>query len=200
MSGRRAAVFLDRDGVLNHSAIRGGKPYAPRSLSEFRILEGVPDALARLKQAGFLLVVVTNQPDIGNGLVDPAVVVDMHAKLSASLPIDDIRCCPHTRNDNCGCRKPKPGMLLAAAQDFGIELTDSFMIGDRWGDVLTGNSAGCKASVLIGAGYGEAQCGARESFSAPDLAAAVEKLLNTNVIPSPSPERGMALVRQNSSF
>lgn len=147
---RRAvrAVFLDRDGVLNRCEVRGGKPYAPRRLEEFRLLPGTAAALRTLKQAGFLLVVVTNQPDIGNGKVSPDVVESMHRRLREKLPVDDIRMCPHRQTDGCDCRKPRPGMLLSAAKEWNISLRDSFMIGDRWSDVVAGRGAGCYTLFL----------------------------------------------------
>ena len=137
------AVFLDRDGVINRSIVRDGKPYAPRSLAEFELLPGVEKACADLAAAGFLLLVVTNQPDIGNGLVSAAIVEQMHQKLLQLLPIKKIYMCPHRQDAGCACRKPKPGMLLAAKEEFGIDMAASFMAGDRHSDVCAGISAGC---------------------------------------------------------
>ena len=156
-SGNRKArrcVFLDRDGVLNRAEVRDGKPYAPRALPDFRLLPGAAEAVRRLKAAGFIVVVVTNQPDIGNGLVDEATVAAMHARLKARVPVDDVRVCPHAQNQNCACRKPAPGMLLAAARDLGLDLPGSFMVGDRLGDVAAGAAAGCR-TVFIDRGYAE---------------------------------------------
>lgn len=179
MNGGRGGVFLDRDGVINRSLFRDGKPYAPRSLDDFHIIDGVGAALSALRAGDFRLIVVTNQPDIGNGLVAVEVVEAMHARLRRELPLDDIRCCPHTRNDGCDCRKPKPGMLRAAAREFDIDLERSAMIGDRWGDIRAGNAAGCALSILIGDGYGEAAEGARADFVAPDLNTAAGFVLAT---------------------
>lgn len=139
----RKAVFLDRDGVINHSAVRDGKAYAPRSLAEFQLLPGVKEAAEALSAAGYLLIVVTNQPDIGNGLVDRAIVDEMHQHLLQQLPIAKIYLCPHRQNEGCECRKPKPGMLLAAKAEFGIDMAASYMIGDRYSDVCAGIAAGC---------------------------------------------------------
>ena len=149
-----AAVFLDRDGVLNHSLVRDGKPFAPRSLDDFVLYEEAAAALSALKQAGYLLVVVTNQPDIGNGFVERATVDAMHAHLGAVLPLDDIRLCPHAQNEGCDCRKPRPGMLLAAAKEHGIDLSRSFMVGDRSGDMAAGIAAGCR-TIFIDRDYAE---------------------------------------------
>jgi D-glycero-D-manno-heptose 1,7-bisphosphate phosphatase len=148
------AVFLDRDGVLNRSEVRDGKAYAPRRLEEFKLLPGVPKAVRALKEAGYLLIVATNQPDIGNGKVDPAIVAAMHERLRRLLPVDDIAMCPHRQDENCPCRKPKAGMLTAAAQRFHIDLSRSFMVGDRWSDVVAGRTAGCY-TVFVNRGYRE---------------------------------------------
>lgn len=137
------AVFLDRDGVINRTEVRDGKPYAPRSLAEFEIFPEVPEACKKLADAGFLLFVVTNQPDIGNGLVERSVVNAMHTQLLAALPITKIYLCPHTQDAGCDCRKPKPGMLLKAKDEFGIRMAASFMVGDRYSDVQAGQAAGC---------------------------------------------------------
>jgi D-glycero-D-manno-heptose 1,7-bisphosphate phosphatase len=144
----RRAVFLDRDGVLNASLVRDGKPYAPRSLAEFELLPGVPEALALLRQAGFLNVVVTNQPDVSNGKAKREDVEAIHAHLLKTLPIDAVKACFHTESESCACRKPKPGMLLEAARELDIDLAASFLVGDRWRDVAAAHAAGCKALFI----------------------------------------------------
>lgn len=151
----RRAVFLDRDGVLNRSAVIGGKPYAPRRISDFRLFPGTARALGRLKDAGWFLVVVTNQPDIANGLVRPQSVEEMHARLRARLPVDDIRMCPHGQGDGCRCRKPAPGMILSAAEEHSIDISISYLIGDRYSDIEAANRAGCRG-ILLDRGYSEA--------------------------------------------
>jgi D-glycero-D-manno-heptose 1,7-bisphosphate phosphatase len=171
----KPAAFLDRDGVLNRSFVREGKPYAPRSLPEFEILPGVLEALQRLKQAGFVLVVVTNQPDVGNGLVDRQVVEAMNEQLRQTLPVDEIIVCYHSQTAGCLCRKPKPGMLLQASETMMIDLEQSVMIGDRAGDVAAGKAAGCK-TVFIDCGYGEAKPSEMD-WVAGSLAEAVDQLL-----------------------
>ena len=148
------AVFLDRDGVICRSEVRGGKAYAPRRLEDFRLLPGVPKAVAALRRAGFLVVVVTNQPDIGNGLVEASVVKAMHARLRSRAPVDDIRVCPHRQDAGCSCRKPKPGMLLAAARRWNIDLKNSYMVGDRAGDIVAGKAVKCY-TLLINRHYSE---------------------------------------------
>lgn len=142
------AVFLDRDGVLNRGIIREGKPYPPSTLAQLEILPGVVDALQRLHEAGFLLLVATNQPDVARGTQTRQVVEAMHAQLRGELPLDDFFVCYHDEGDACGCRKPKPGLLLEGARRYGVDLARSFMIGDRWRDVGAGQNAGCTALFL----------------------------------------------------
>jgi D-glycero-D-manno-heptose 1,7-bisphosphate phosphatase len=148
------AVFLDRDGVLNKSNVRSGRPYAPTSLAEFEILPGVPEAIADLHAAGFKLVVVTNQPDISTGLQTKATVHAMHDLLRQSLVIDDIKYCSCIDTDNCPRRKPAPGMLVEAAEEWNIDLARSYMVGDRWRDIDAGKAAGC-TSIFIDFDYDE---------------------------------------------
>jgi len=153
----RRAVFLDRDGVINRALERGGKPYPPTSLAEFEILPGVPEACAELKQAGFLLIVATNQPDVGRGTLKQEVVEALHAHLRSVLPVDRIEVCYHPGRgaSDCDCRKPRPGMLLRAARELGVDLAQSWMVGDRWRDIDCGHAAGCR-TVFIDHGYAEA--------------------------------------------
>lgn len=169
------AVFLDRDGVLSRSDVRGGKPYAPTRIEDFEILPDAADALRDLKQDGYTLIVVTNQPDVGNGLVDRAVVERMNARLTGALPIDSVKACYHGQAEGCACRKPKPGMLLDAADEFGIDLAASFMVGDRWSDIDAGRAAGCR-TVFIDRGYGERRPDAPD-FTANSLTAAAGLIL-----------------------
>ncbi|MBY0429768.1 MAG: HAD family hydrolase [Rhodospirillales bacterium] len=147
------AVFLDRDGILNRALIHGRKSYAPRMLADFRLLPGVTRAVRELHRAGFLLVVVTNQPDIGNGLVAPEVVEEMHRRLRGRLPLTEIMVCPHRQDEGCPCRKPRPGMLVAAAGRFGIDLRRSWMVGDRPSDVEAGLEAGCRTIFVDRHGF-----------------------------------------------
>jgi len=144
----RRAVFLDRDGVINAAIVRDGKPYAPLSQDEMRILDGVPQALAQLRAAGYLNVLVTNQPDVANGKTTRAVVEQMHSRLVQELPIDAVKVCFHDDADNCACRKPKPGMLLEAARELGIDMAKSYLVGDRWRDVGAAQAAGCNALFI----------------------------------------------------
>jgi D-glycero-D-manno-heptose 1,7-bisphosphate phosphatase len=151
---RNRAVFLDRDGVLNRAVVRDGRPYPPDSVEALEIPPDVPGALASLKAAGFLLLVVTNQPDVGYGRQRRERVEEIHEKLRACLPIDAVFTCYHTDSDACDCRKPMPGMLLRAAAQYGLYLASCFMVGDRWRDVDAGCEAGCQ-SILLDCGYRE---------------------------------------------
>jgi D-glycero-D-manno-heptose 1,7-bisphosphate phosphatase len=148
------AVFLDRDGVLNKAYVRDGKPYSPDTIEEMVIAPDGPEALGRLREHGFRLIVATNQPDIARGRLTRAHVDAMNGYLFSKLPLDGIAMCPHDDADHCECRKPKPGLLLQAAQREGIDLSQSFMVGDRYRDIEAGHSAGCR-TILIGNGYGE---------------------------------------------
>jgi len=150
----RRAVFLDRDGVINQSIVRDGRPYPPESVMEMEILAGVRDALTSLRKAGFLNIVVTNQPDVASGKQKLEIVEAMHRRLKTELALDEIKVCYHGDSAGCECRKPKPGMLLEAAREFGIDLEQSFMVGDRWRDVAAGQAAGC-ANFFIDYGYDE---------------------------------------------
>ena len=157
MSAAQKAVFLDRDGVINRALTRAGMPYAPSSLAEFEILPGVAEACAQLKQAGFLLVVATNQPDVGRGTMKPETIEAIHDHMRSVLPLDRIEVCYHPGRDasECDCRKPKPGMLLRAARVLDIDLARSFMVGDRWRDIAAGHAAGV-VTILIDYDYAEA--------------------------------------------
>lgn len=152
----RRAVFLDRDGVINRAPAKDGKPYPPPSAAELEILPGVAGALEQLKRASFLLIVVTNQPDVARGATTRDVVEKIHTRLVDTLPIDRFMVCYHDTADECECRKPRPGMLLACAKDLQIDLARSYMVGDRWRDVEAGRRAGCK-TVFIDYGYNEQQ-------------------------------------------
>ncbi|MBI3893745.1 MAG: HAD-IIIA family hydrolase [Candidatus Wallbacteria bacterium] len=150
----RRAVFIDRDGVLTRTPVRGGKPHAPETLEEFEILPEARGALQALADLGFLLIVATNQPNVGRGKQPREVVEKMHDMLRAELPLDDVFVCYDADEAASACYKPKPGMLLEAAGKHGINLAASYMVGDRWRDVGCGRAAGC-FTVFIDRGYAE---------------------------------------------
>jgi len=171
------AVFLDRDGVINEVKVVDGKPYPPRSLDEFILFPGVEEACRRLKQAGFLLVVATNQPDVGRGTLKRAVVESIHKHMRKLLPLDRVEVCLHPgRGDSkCDCRKPQPGMLHRAARELNIDLRASWMVGDRWRDIDCGHAAGCR-TVFIDYGY-EEPLKQQPDFRAKTLLEAAEIIL-----------------------
>lgn len=171
-------MFLDRDGVINRAVERDGKPYPPRTIENFEILPGVPEACAKLKAAGFLLVVATNQPDVGRGTLDQATVEKIHAYMRTQLPIDRVEVCYHPGKglSDCDCRKPRPGMLLRAACALNADLTQCWMVGDRWRDVDCGHAAGCK-TIFIDYGYSE-ELKQKPDFRVKNLLEAAEIILS----------------------
>ena len=168
------AIFLDRDGVLNRKA-PGGAYVA--ELHQFELLPGSLDALVELYRRGYRLFVVTNQRGIATGAVSPVAVEQIHGYLlrkveDAGARIEHVYVCPHDHVDRCGCRKPLPGMLLQAARDFAIDLSDSWMIGDSASDIEAGARAGCR-TAFVGPG-----CCDAADLSAPSLNELVIRLLS----------------------
>ncbi len=149
----KRAVFLDRDGVINRAIIRDGKPYPPLDVCDFEFLPGVVEACQRLKNAGFYIIVVTNQPDVGRGTAAREKIEAIHKKMCAELPIDRVEVC-YDGEDDSEFRKPNPGMLLRAAAALDLDLQSSFMVGDRWRDVDCGHATGC-CTIFIDHGYAE---------------------------------------------
>ncbi len=176
-SESKRAIFLDRDGVINQVKVIDGKPYPPLSIDEFAIFPGVVEACRKLKQADFLLVVATNQPDVGRGTLKRAVVESIHAHMRRTLPLDRVEVCYHPGkgDSKCDCRKPQPGMLHRAARALNIDLHQSWMVGDRWRDIDCGNAAGCH-TVLIDYGYDE-PLKQQPDFRAASLAEAADIIL-----------------------
>ena len=141
------AVFLDRDGVLNCAILIEGKPYPPRLLSELEIDPGAVEACRRLKEAGFKLICVTNQPDAARGLMAYSELAAINDAVVGALGLDELVACPHSDEDRCDCRKPKPGMILSAAARHGIDLARSFTVGDRWRDIEAELEAGLSNNI-----------------------------------------------------
>jgi D-glycero-D-manno-heptose 1,7-bisphosphate phosphatase len=144
----RPAVFLDRDGVLIRTHVRNGRPYAITAGEPVEIIAGVLETCAQLRELGLLLVMATNQPDVANGTTPRSFVDETNAMLAKNLGLDDVEVCFHNDADLCDCRKPKPGLLIAAAQKLDINLAQSFMIGDRWRDIEAGQRAGCRTLLI----------------------------------------------------
>lgn len=172
---KNKAVFLDRDGVLNRAVVRAGRPYPPACLSELELLPGVREACAVLRDAGYLLVMVTNQPDIARGTLTQGTLDQMNTWLARELHLDDVRVCPHDDRDACACRKPKPGLVTSAAQEHGIDLGLSFLVGDRWRDIEAGREAGVR-TVFIDYGYRE-KCAPEPDCTVQNLAQAADWIL-----------------------
>jgi D-glycero-D-manno-heptose 1,7-bisphosphate phosphatase len=179
-------VFLDRDGVINRTWVRDGVPYPPMQLSEVEILPGVPEALALLADRGFKTIVVTNQPDVARGSQTQEGVDVINRDLSMRLRLDAVFVCMHDTGDGCGCRKPKPGMLLDAARTHDIDLARSFMVGDRWSDIVAGHAAGC-LTFLVNAPYSQRERCAPD-FEVGSLREAADKIVGL-ISESPEPSR-----------
>ena len=171
------AVFIDRDGVLNKSKVINKKPYAPSTLEEFCILPDTVEPLIELKTENYILAVVTNQPDVGNGFLEKEVVEEMHQQLIDRLPIDIIKVCYHHQLEDCECRKPKPGMLIEIANEFNVDLQHSYMIGDRKSDIEAGIAVGCK-TIFIDNGYDKSERPIFTDKSAGNLVESAEYILN----------------------
>jgi D-glycero-D-manno-heptose 1,7-bisphosphate phosphatase len=177
----RRAVFLDRDGVLNRAEVREGKPFPPGSQDDVELLPGVEDACRRLADDGWLLIVVTNQPDIARGTATRPTVDAINAVVVAGLPVAEVVVCPHDDADACQCRKPLPGMLLDAATRWNVDLRVSVMVGDRWRDVEAGRRAGAR-TILVGGGYAEEpRCAADHVVAS--LAEAADLLIDLDTTP-----------------
>lgn len=148
------AIFLDRDGIINKVLLNNGKPFSPRRFDEFKMLGGIETLLTSFKNIGFLNIIVTNQPDISRGLMKMEELDKMHLFIRERLPVDDILVCTHDDIHNCGCRKPKAGMIIKASEKWDIDLRRSFMVGDTWKDMKAGKSAGCR-TVLVDMEYNQ---------------------------------------------
>lgn len=149
------AIFLDRDGVLNHITVdKDDVPHPPQSVEKFVLLPDVLEACHELKNAGYLLLVVTNQPDVARGTQTKEKVEAINAKLQELLPLDGLYVC-YGDGADCACRKPNPGMLLQAQKDWQLDLEASVMVGDRYSDVLAGQAAGCKTLLINRGTYGK---------------------------------------------
>ncbi len=167
----KRAVFLDRDGVINRNTVRDGRPVGPATLADFVVLAGVPEAVAAFRAAGYLVIVATNQPAAGAGLVEA-----MHAKMRQAVQLDDVKICTHAEAENCDCRKPKPGLLLEAAKEHDIALSESWMIGDRWRDIDAGKAAGCR-TILVDHHYSNEPRASGPDFTVGSLPEAVPIVL-----------------------
>jgi len=175
-----AAIFLDRDGVINQPIFRNGlnKPIAPWSMEEFKLYEGIEKPLQELADNKYYLFVVTNQPDIAKGIIDSSLVEKMNEIIMLTLPVVEIAYCPHGDHHGCNCRKPKPGMILELAEKWNVKLKESFLIGDGWKDIKAGKSAGCK-TILLDRNYNK---GVSTDYHVKSLAEAVKIVKGGNAL------------------
>jgi D-glycero-D-manno-heptose 1,7-bisphosphate phosphatase len=141
---RNRAVFLDRDGVINEPIVKDGKPGSPLFVSEIKICPGVSEGISKLREHGFELVVVSNQPEVSRGNLTLKTLQAINLEIARMTGIEHFYCCTHSDDDACVCRKPLPGMILSASADLSLDVQSSFLIGDRWKDILAGLNAGCK--------------------------------------------------------
>ena len=173
----KKAAFLDRDGVINRRAAEGGYILVGRDLE---ILPGAAEAITLLNRAGILVIVVTNQRCVARGLLTIQGLEEIHGKMirelaGAGAHLDSIYYCPHGSDQFCDCRKPAPGMLLAAAKEHDIDLSRSWMIGDTDSDIAAGRAAGCQTVLLTRDGRQPEDT--RRGATAESLLSAVQKIL-----------------------
>ncbi len=161
------AVFLDRDGVINRAVVREGKPYPPARPEDVEILSGAISSIQRLAERGYVLIGITNQPDVARGTQSREVVESINAIILSCLPLREIFVCYHDNNDNCDCRKPKPGLILRAADKYRLDLSQSWMVGDRWKDIAAGQAAGLK-TIFVDYHYAETYEGISPDFTVKD--------------------------------
>jgi D-glycero-D-manno-heptose 1,7-bisphosphate phosphatase len=163
------AVFLDRDGIMNRAILREGRPYPPARLENVEILSGSLISLPRLAASGYILIGITNQPDVARGLQSCDMVNSINTLIQSKLPVREIFVCYHDDIDNCTCRKPKPGLILQAAEKYDIDLTQSWIVGDRWKDIAAGQAVGLK-TIFVDYQYAELYEGIPANFTVKDTA------------------------------
>jgi D-glycero-D-manno-heptose 1,7-bisphosphate phosphatase len=176
-SRQRKAVFLDRDGVLNDVIVREGKPYPPTTVDELQIDEETAKELYRLVKEGFILIGITNQPDVARGTQRREIVESINDAIRGVLPLRELRVCYHDDRDHCRCRKPEPGLLLDASAEHDIDLSSSYVIGDRWKDVEAGKRAGCH-SIWIDRGYAEKRPDREDAVFVNSLKEAIDHIIS----------------------
>jgi D-glycero-D-manno-heptose 1,7-bisphosphate phosphatase len=176
----KKAVFLDRDGVLNIATVKHGKPYPPDGHAKVQLVLRVRESLQILNKIGFMLFCITNQPDVARGTRTRKEVEKINDELCKQLPLDDFMVCYHDNHHQCMCRKPKPGMLLKLAKKHEINLAESYMVGDRWGDIMAGLNAGCK-TIFIDYNYDEKKPVDIADFIVSTLTEGVRIILNESI-------------------
>jgi D-glycero-D-manno-heptose 1,7-bisphosphate phosphatase len=150
----RKAFFFDRDGVINKAKLIQNKPHPPSSIEELELTSGIERLINFLVLKNYLIIVITNQPDIARGTKKKSEDKKINDYLMSKLKINKIYVCYHDNVDNCNCRKPKIGNIIAAKNFYNINMEKSFFIGDRRSDILAGNKSGCK-SIFIDYNYDE---------------------------------------------
>lgn len=173
----RRAVFFDRDGVLVEATVRDGRPFPPAGLQDIALVQGARDSVARLRDAGFVAICVTNQPDVARGSLDAASAFEMNKFVLEALGLDDLIACFHDDRDGCPCRKPLPGMLIQGAARWSVALEESFMVGDRWRDIDAGAAAGCR-TVLVDCRWAEREPDNKPDASVDSVVAAAAWILS----------------------
>ena len=171
----RKIVFLDRDGVLTVPSEVNGKGFAPRTTQDLTFYPDAGDSVTKLKRAGFEVVVVTNQPDVGDGFISSETLKEMNAIVESETGVDCVRVCPHSKSDGCLCRKPKNGLIEAELLTRPVDRNQSWMVGDRDSDILAGLASGL-ATVFIERGWSD-ESGSVSSWSAKSLGEATEIIL-----------------------
>jgi D-glycero-D-manno-heptose 1,7-bisphosphate phosphatase len=177
---KNKAIFLDRDGVINHVLYHEGvnKPSSPWKFEEFQLYNGVEKPLEELRKMGFLLLIISNQPDISKGKIEEGMTEKVNKIIFEKLPIQDILICPHEDRHNCNCRKPKPGMIIELSKKWNVDIGKSFLIGDRWKDIEAGENAGC-TSILLDKPYNK---DTKAEYRTKDLQSAVELIKSISKI------------------
>ena len=170
------AVFLDRDGIINRAVVRDGRPYPPAGLKDVEIIPGAVSSIKRLAENGYIMIGITNQPDVARGTQSREIVEAINAMIQSRLPLREIFVCYHDNIDNCDCRKPKPGLILMAAEKHGVDLSRSWMVGDRWKDIAAGKAAGLK-TIFVNYHYNERYGGPLADFTVDDIAKVADIIL-----------------------
>lgn len=169
----RSAIFFERDGILNDCRVERGQQLTPRTLEDFRVNVTACEPLQKLKNAGFLLLAITNQPGISRGYLSRRELDLMHIVLRKKMPLDDLLMCAHDEMDHCPCRKPSPGLIREAAFKHKLDLDRCFVVSDKWQDAQAAHNAGCTSILLDSPWIGKGH----HDFVLPNLNAIVEKIL-----------------------
>lgn len=169
----KKAVFIERDGVLNEVKTGPKHQITPLTLDEFKVKKEAEPALKKLKAAGFVLIVTSNQPGLSRGYQSRRELDRMHDIVKRCFPLDDLLVCPHDESDHCPCRKPRPGLLIEAAFKWHLNLDHSFVISDKWQDAEAARTAGCTSLLVQSPWVGNVH----HDFVMPDIDAIAAKIL-----------------------